>query len=77
MADQSNEMTMVERVAAALEASTDKGFASWEDAARAAIEAMRTPTDLMADAMNGNNFGKPFWAAYTAALDAALQEKQE
>lgn len=40
-------MRMIERVAKALEDVTDKGFATWEEAARAAIEAMLDPTEEM------------------------------
>lgn len=43
-------MTMLERVAMALEAKIGgSDFTSYEDAARAAIEAMREPTEHMLD----------------------------
>lgn len=65
---------MVDRVAKALEARL-KGneFLSYEDAARAAIEAMREPTKRMAMAGYGANDMKPAKAAWTAMIDAALK----
>lgn len=70
-------MSMIERVAKALEDATDKGFATWEEAARAAIEAMREPTPLMLARVSGLSPGGPSPSAHVlerwhSALDAAL-----
>lgn len=49
---------MIERVAKAMmEASTTVGHSSWSDIARAAIEAMREPTEAMIEHADANAFG--------------------
>jgi hypothetical protein len=70
--------TMIERVGAALrdcEASFDGTIPWLEHAARAAIAAMREPTDKMR-AVNGANWGRRTWSEYQAMIDAALEETQ-
>lgn len=42
--------------------------------ARAAIAAMREPTEAMMDEGSANNFGKPSYVAYQTMIDAALSE---
>lgn len=65
--------TMIERVAKALEASTG----SWNDAARAAIEAMRAPTfDMMAEGVSQwvthDDAEEDVDGIWSAMIDAAL-----
>lgn len=68
-------MTMVERVARALEAKIGGSeFTSYGDAARAVIEAMREPSEQMlfaADWLENGTRG-----AWQAMIDAALSEEQ-
>lgn len=52
-----------------------KRWQAYEYAARAAIEAMRNPTEKMSDEGAANNFGKPSYAAWQAMIDAALNEQ--
>lgn len=70
---------MVERVGKAIEAAWDSGC-GFDDLARAAIEAMRTPTPAMLMAgrkriaadMLGEHCGPDTEKAYQAMIDAAL-----
>lgn len=66
------ENDMVERVARAIEDRLrGKDFLSYEEAARAAIEAMREPTDAMADdGYRAIKHGAD--AVWRAMIDAAL-----
>jgi hypothetical protein len=77
--------TMIEKVARALAEGDGCDYDRWSimyDAqARAAIKAMRTPTDLMVDALMAAE-GEcradpniPYGAIFTAAIDAALNEQ--
>ena len=87
MSSHTNEMTMVERAARAIYASTKMPI-PWENIqpmvkqvleehARAAIEAMADPTETMITAMReADTFNYPE-SAWPAAIDAALQEKPE
>lgn len=81
-------MTMIERVARAIMRDDFEGDELWESSdkclrgsylrnARAAIEAMRDPTDGMVDA--GNSLGHEEAPAtyYEAMIDAALAEVAE
>ena len=73
-------MGMIEKVARAL-AETDGHMFSYEDQAKAAIEAMRNATPAMSDAMRMANmniaggYGGP--SGWEAAIDAALKEQPE
>lgn len=79
-------MDMVERVARAIEAamndSSPTGWAGefqFPDLARAAIAAMREPTDAMwaaAWALAEPYEGIPFEEGYTAMIDAALTSSE-
>jgi len=79
------EQTMVERVARAIcekswiakhssdesrKAAIDANWHEFEDIARAAIEAMREPTDAMVDA---GMTELPAFQAYRVMIDAALK----
>ena len=73
--------TMIERVARAMENALD--VLSYEDAARAAIQAMREPTDEMLDAFwNQTGESREMRSRvhsrarryHEAMIDAALQE---
>lgn len=76
--------SMVERVAKAIrdcEASHDGSLPWIEHCARAAIEAMREPTQAMLDA--GDEYDMQFvdeggypWEYYRVMIDAALKEGQ-
>lgn len=65
--------TMIERVARAI-AKAD-ATDSYEELARAAIEAMRDPTDTMMDAINEHAGSIAPEYAYQDAIDAALNEQ--
>lgn len=78
-------MSMIERVARAIARDDYDGDDLWDKLgpgnkaaykanARAAIEAMREPTEKMSDEGAANNFGKPSYAAWQAMIDAALSE---
>lgn len=75
--------TMIERVAKALMEASGGGrdrpdfyWRYYESAARAAIEAMREPTDRMKMEFEGwNCSANDMEAGYQAAIDAALEEK--
>lgn len=80
-------MSMVERVARAIARDDYDGDDLWDEFgpgnkasytanARAAIEAMREPTEKMSDEGAANNFGKPSYAAWQAMIDAVLLEQQ-
>lgn len=65
--------TMIERVAKALEKNLEgKEFSSFEDAARAAIEAMREPTPKMIEAAQST--ADPYCESWPVMIDAALSE---
>lgn len=65
---------MLERVATVLAANAGDGR-DYTDAARAAIEAMREPTQAMRDAMNDDiDWDGDAVRAYVAGIDAALKE---
>lgn len=75
---------MVERVSKALEKKmTKEGFLSYEDAAHAAIEAMRDIDNDCLEAMHVAMFTDKFnghslpmlGAGWEAAIDAALEQK--
>lgn len=70
-------MTMIERVARAILAKVPLGYgmtiAEADEYARAAIEAMREPTDAMWEACGGR--GAVLSKAYAAMIDAALNEQ--
>ena len=69
-------MTMIEKVAAAIRSVHFHEMGSYEDAARAAIEAMREPT--LAMLKNGEDVTGVQYIAegcYLAMIDAALEEK--
>lgn len=83
-------MTMVEKVARALFARKVEEFVcdgSWEENAslhddfradaRAAIEAMREPTDAMVDAARAHHEGHPYlpYSLFNSMIDAALNEE--
>lgn len=90
-------MDIIERVARAIcqanqvepdsDSQTDGNACQWEDYAedaRAAIAAMREPTDAMIEVgeMKANDLTQPDWSpidiasrTYTAMIDAALVEK--
>lgn len=67
--------TMIERVAIAIEEANLKasGDEDYTPLARAAIEAMREPTDAMVDALEGYD-SSPV-SLYERAIDAALNEQ--
>lgn len=66
--------TMIERVAKALEKNLEgKEFSSFEDAARAAIEAMREPTETMLE--EGPPYPYMDNIIWGMMIDAALSEE--
>lgn len=69
-------MDMIERVAKALSQQLDKdGY--YVDAARAAIEAMRDPTEAMVEAGEKHvRVGRLAEEKYKAMIDAALNEHE-
>lgn len=70
------EPVMVERVAAALEAEHDKALC-WQHMARAAITAMREPTQTMI--AGGDRYrvhGKGSKLIFRGMIDAALQTEE-
>lgn len=75
MSETKSTMTMVERVARALRGCDPSAGASYEYAARAAIEEMRVPTDEMREAGHWHA-GEDCGPCFTAMIDAALNEKE-
>jgi hypothetical protein len=76
---------MVERVARALcindrcdpeLTAPEGGWRLWEDAARAAIEAMREPTEAMMAAVN-DHYRERVGLCYGVMIDAALSPEKE
>lgn len=74
---------MIERVARAIQGCDSSAGATYEQAARAAIEAMREPTDAMVDCAVDAIDQIPTWAnleivfaAHAAMINAALLEQQ-
>lgn len=68
---------MVEKVAIALQGCDPSAGASYEDSARAVIEAMREPTDEMiaaGDMPDCDNPQKDAEGVYRNMIDAALTE---
>lgn len=70
------EMTMVERVARSISRKNTGSGINWPDftvEARAAIEAMRTPTSAMIAEGNAHDDRAPY-DIYESMIDAALSE---
>ena len=72
-------LNMVERVARAICAKTsgtddDRQWSMFIDAARAAIAAMREPTDGMRQRVAAD-WGHRTWGQYSEVIDAALEGK--
>lgn len=72
--------TMVEKVARAIclaanDGKTDEGFPMYEGLARAAIEAMKDPTEAMLDAGNDADGYDVYVGVWLAMIVSALKEE--
>ena len=66
--------TMIERVARAIDDCPEWPAKTYRKRlARAAVEAMREPTDAMRNAV-ASNWGSRTWREYGEVIDAALKE---